>query len=193
MTEEAIAAREFDDLLRNAVERRSFRVLHVGADQAAIAARRLAERLQTKPVVLDQELYREMERQGASKRVKEEAVHGADREGPAGRSWKHVVRLAELAAVALAERLLPPKAPLLLVQPGLLARYRLTGFLEALVAASRRDDAEAILLLVPGHDTGGVPVINGVLPVPGVLPGQRLSVSREWLRNEHNAPASLVL
>ncbi|MFW6023329.1 MAG: hypothetical protein ACOC9O_01165 [Myxococcota bacterium] len=103
--------------------------------------------------------------------------------------WPLLRELAARAAARVADRLLPPRAPLLLVQPGPIARYALTAFLERLRKASEDPAAAAILLLVPSPDTGGIPAINGTLPIPGVLPSQVLWVSREWLQNQHNAAA----
>jgi hypothetical protein len=70
---------------------------------------------------------------------------------------------------------------LLLIRPGLIARYRLESFLTAMIEASRRDEAQAIFLLVPAHEVGGVPKINGELPIPGILPSQALWIPRAWL------------
>ena len=100
-----------------------------------------------------------------------------------------MVELARRAADALADRLLPNAEPLVLVQPGLLARYRLEGFLERLVAAGKSPESAGIVLLVPSVDGAGVPRINGELAVPGLLPSQALWVSHEWLVNRHNAAA----
>ena len=78
---------------------------------------------------------------------------------------------------------------MLLVQPGPIARYGLTEFLHRLVDAGANRETPATFLLVPMHDTGGVPRIDGTLPIPGVLPGQATWVSRAWLSNRHNAAA----
>ena len=116
-------------------------------------------------------------------------VYAADREGPAGAAWPNLVHLAELAAAEVADRLLPPKTPLVLVCPGLLSRYRLTGFLERVIAASKERDSAAIFLLVPAHDGSGVPRINQEMPIRGVLASDGLWVSSHWLSNKHNAAA----
>jgi hypothetical protein len=99
------------------------------------------------------------------------------------------VKLVEAAAESLAARLLPSTAPLLLVQPGLLARYGLIDFLRKLVETGSRRDTPAVFLLVPAHEAAGAPRIEGTLAVPGILPEQALWVSRDWLANRHNAAA----
>jgi serine/threonine protein kinase len=189
MSADAIAAREFEERLRVAVDKKSFRLLGVSADRAAEATRRISELLHIPARALDKLLIAEMQRLMADKKVSAAVVNEADRLGPAGKTWGNLAALAKLAASALAAKLLPPKEPLLLVQPGLLARYQLADFVSALVTAAKADEAAAILLLVPAHDTGSAPLINGRLAVPDLLAGQTLWVPREWLGNKHNAAA----
>jgi hypothetical protein len=189
-TPEAIHARDVDERLRSAVARRQLRVLGVPADRALEATLRLERALGLAARPLDRLLLGEMERLAQEMKVDPRRIHEADRQGPAGRGWPRLCQLAAMAAESLAGKLLPPAAPLLLIQPGLLARYRLTAFLDRLVEASRRDEAAAILLVVPSYDTAGMPLINGTLPIPGLLPSQRLWVPLEWIGNVHNAAAA---
>jgi hypothetical protein len=44
-----------------------------------------------------------------------------------------------------------------------------------------------VLLVVPSHADGLAPSINGRLPVPAPLPGQRLLMPEPWLANAHRA------
>ncbi|MBO6936772.1 MAG: BREX system serine/threonine kinase PglW [Deltaproteobacteria bacterium] len=189
MEPEAVVARQFDERLRNAVERHHLRVLGVRADRAREAALALGERLEIEPVPFDRLLVDAIREQMAKGGIqKDSIVHDADRGGRDGKNWSNLMRLIEAAAASVAEQLLPPKEPLLLVQPGLLARYQLTSFLERLVASAKSAEAP-ILLLVPAHDTGGIPSINGELSIPGLHPSQALWVPLEWLANRHNAAA----
>ncbi|MEZ4222315.1 MAG: BREX system serine/threonine kinase PglW [Polyangiaceae bacterium] len=172
-----VAERELSERLKDAVERRAFRVLSVTTDLAPAAALALADAIRAPVVEFDRKLIKQMKTQG----VDEELIHSADREGPTGAAWRNLRSLAEKSAEQVAAELLPPQSPLLLIQPGLIARYHLTNFLEALLAASKRDESAAIFLLVPGRDTSGVPAINGELSIPGVLPSHALRISHTWL------------
>jgi hypothetical protein len=190
MSSEAVSARQFDEQLRNAVERRAFRVLGVRADRARDAALRIGERIGAAPVVVDKLLVaavREQMKRGGIQR--EDIIHAADRGGRAGPAWPNLKRLVETAANEVAAQLLPAQQPLLLVQPGLVARFRLEGFLQKLIASSQESETAAIFLLVPSHDMTGIPRINGELAIPGVLQSQVLWVSLGWLANKHNEAA----
>lgn len=177
-----VAERDFSERLRHAVEQGALRVLGVTVDKAHGSALALSRFLGVAPVSFDRELIREMKRLG----VRGDLIHQADREGAGGKAWRNLLKLSEKAAEQVAASLLPPKSPLLLIQPGPIARYRLTGFLERVAAAAKQDDSAAIFLLVPSHDTGGIPRINSELLIPGILPSQVLWMSRSWL--SHHAP-----
>jgi len=66
------------------------------------------------------------------------------------------------------------------VQPGLIDRYQLVGFLRALVKAAESDASQAVLLLAPGHE-GGRPRVGETI-IPDLLPGQSTWIPRAWLR-----------
>jgi serine/threonine protein kinase len=190
MDPEAIDARQFDEKLKHAVEMRAFRVLGVTAERARDAALALQSRLDAAMVRLDVELAKEVAVQMKKANIpSDDVVHAADREGPAGPHWGKLLKLVQAAAGALAARLASGGKPLLLVQPGPIARYGLNDFLHGLVEMGTNRQTPAIFLLVPMHDTGGVPRIGGSMPVPGIVPGQAMWVSRAWLSNRHNAAA----
>lgn len=185
----AATAQDFEDTVRSLIERQALCVLGVTADVALDATRRLRQRFGLVPQSFDALLIAEMKQQIAKHRVDPDKVYETDRLGPGSPGWPNLLRLASSAADEVASRLFPPKEPLLLVQPGLIARFRLERFLARTVEAARDDDARAILLLVPGRDTGTTPLINGELAIPGLLASQSTWIPREWLSNAHHAAA----
>jgi serine/threonine protein kinase len=190
MDPEAIDARQFDEKLKHALEMNAFRLVGVTADRARDASLALASRLGADLVALDVELAKEVALQMKKANISsDDVVYAADREGPDGPHWSKLLKLVHAAADALATRLLPPVRPLLLVQPGPIARYGLTDLVQKIVLAGASRESPAIILLVPAHDTGGLPRIDGTMPVTGILPGQAMWVSRAWLSNRHNAAA----
>jgi serine/threonine protein kinase len=186
---EALAARDFDERLRAALERKSFRLLGVTADKAASAAVLLGKELKMNVVSLDRVVIAEATALAKETGVPLPLIHETDRLGTEGEEWESLRNLMEQASARVAAKLIPAREPLLLVQPGLIERYGLVRFLSQIVEGAKRDDCAAVLLMIPARDTGGVPTINGRLPVPGLVPGQSLWIPREWLANRHGAAA----
>jgi hypothetical protein len=171
----------FHDRLRDAVERGGLRILGVTADRALDAELALSHAFGLQIKNFDRLFTAELHRQIAARNVRAD-IYQADLQGPAqAKSWTGLTRLAGLAAAALSAKIFPPARPILITQPGLMARYGLRDFLAAMVAASHQPEAAAIFLLVPGHDTGGVPRINGHMDIPGILATQALWVPHSWL------------
>ena len=151
-------AADFDDRLRNAVERGGLRVVGVRAVRAEAATMALAKRLGVVPIDISAKLIEQMRVLAAEGEVDEGAVHKADVDADgAPETWALLRKLANDAAERLADTLLPPKAPLVLAQPGLLARYRLDAFSERLRAAADEEHASPIFVVVPSRDVGRIP------------------------------------
>jgi serine/threonine protein kinase len=190
MDADAIDARQFDEKLKHALEMNAFRAIGVTAERALDAALALEARLGANMVALDVELAKEVALQmKAAKIASDDVVHTADREGPRGPAWGKLLKLVHGAADALATRLAKTDRPLLLIQPGPIARYGLTELLRRLVEVGANRETPAVFLLIPMHDTGGMPRVDGTMSIPGLLPGQAMWVSRAWLSNRHNAAA----
>lgn len=190
---EAQVAAAFQDQLERGVASGRFRVIQVRADLAMAAAARLGEALDAPPISLDHALAEAIRRQALDDEVEWTNIEEADRAGPGGPDWPRLVDLVRDAAGAMIDTLLETarspsrRAPLVLVWPGALARYGLSGALSRLVTHVEQGDGVAVFLVVPSHADGLSPSINGRLPVPAPLPGQRLELPEPWLANAHRA------
>ncbi len=185
---EALEAREFDDKIRLASEKRYFRVLEVNAAHLEPAVDELTRRLGVPPVSLERELITEAEALMRTLEVEEAAVFEADRVGPEGDNWHFVLQIMRDAAKQLAARLVAADRPLVLTEPGLLARYELSDFLDQLVSAAQEDKGPPIFLVVPTFAAPGPASIHSVLqnlPIPTTSPAQRLRAPETWIRNLH--------
>ncbi|MCB9596964.1 MAG: protein kinase [Sandaracinaceae bacterium] len=172
----------FERALKVAVEQRAFRAVAVNPAYAFEAAEALAAKLGVPARPLDDLLLDAMRGVMRDKRIAPEVVHAADREGRGGKAWARLVSLMRMAEQrVLADLRGANTEPLLLTNPGLLARYGLTDLTEGLLARVAEDDAEAIFLLVPCHDYGGVPRIQDRHPMPGVLSVHALRVPRAFV------------
>jgi hypothetical protein len=185
---DAQRAAAFQDQLDRGVASRRFRVIQVRADLAIAAAERLAETLGVAPVSLDHELAAGIRARAKADDVDWASIEAADRAGPEGPDWPLLVGLVRDAMDALVDSLLArEEGPRVLVWPGALARYGLSAALSRLVETAERGNTGAVLLVVPSHADGLAPSINGRLPVPAPLPGQRLQMPEPWLANAHRA------
>jgi serine/threonine protein kinase len=187
-TPEALGAREIDERLVSAVDRKQLRVVLVRSDLVPKALPRLAERFGVPVHRVDRLLIEAMERGATEDEIDATVLHETHEEGARGSDWAHLVDLAAEASDQVAKALLPPREPLLLSHLGLVVRYGLQRFVEAVADASRRDECEAIFLVLPAHDESIAASLEG-LRVPGLLPSQVLRLSREWIENRHNAAA----
>lgn len=193
LTPQSISEREveigdFDDRVRACIERKGLLVLGVNTDLARDAAEILARRFGLRHESLDARLLVALDRLVAANEIDPEVVTETDAIGPGDDGWRNLAGLAADAAAEVARVLLPPRAPLLVTEPGLVHRYQLDGFLREVVAASRDDEAAAIVLLCPGHP-GKQPTIEGETIIPGVLPGQSAWIPVSWIF-EHRRSAA---
>ena len=186
-----IALAEIDDALRRAIELQSLRVLAVHAPDAAAGAEAVAQLTGARIVALDRLLLDAMKAIMTERNVQPRVVHQADlARDPESPAWGRLLGLARAAGERVAASLLPASEPLLLVQPGLLARYELRDLLAALLDAAKSADHPSILLLVPGHDTAGVPPIEGTLPLPGVLASHVIRLPSAWIASKRSTAAA---
>lgn len=138
---------------------------------------------------LDALILQGLKAQAAAARVDWNVVLRADAAEPGSRDWTNLLRLLQRSLPALRQALLHRPAPLLLVNPGLLARYELMPLVAELeAAAGRPGHTPAVWLLLPGHQPGQ-PSIDGVpVPLVGNIHNTRaLALPQAWIENRHRA------
>lgn len=181
-------AHEFARDIQVREKRGSFCFLEVQPHLAEAAAQELARRLSVQPLSIDGLLLDAMAAVAADNEVELPTVFSADREGPAGPEWPNLKALMDQSAERVMAQLRGRTSPLVLTQPGLLARYGLGRFLKQLVDHARKDDTPAVFLMVPcGEEAGGGARIAhpaGDLPIPLTSPAQHLRVPRGFVSNE---------
>jgi serine/threonine protein kinase len=184
-----LALEDFEERLRITRDRKTLKVLGVRADKAHQAALALTQTVALRRVSLDEELSAAIHEVVKEQGVDLDTLYAADQVGPGGDDWPELRSVAQQAAERVAQRLLPAAEPLLLVQPGLVSRYRLDEFLRRLLDASRDPKCAALFLLVPSPDRAGVPKINGELVIPEVGLPQTLWIPVEWLKHSESSAA----
>lgn len=180
-------AREFARDIEVRQKRGSFCVLEVPAGRARATAEELERRLAVAPISIESVLLKWMDAFMTDQGIDADIVLAADRAGPAGGEWPNLKQLMVEAAKGAYDELTAQRGPLVLTDPGLLARYGLGDFLKKLVVRSRADDTPAVFLIVPAADEagGGVRIVHpvGDLPIPLTSPAQHLRVPETWLEN----------
>lgn len=111
---------------------------------------------------------------------------------PGSRDWTNLMRLVQKAVPTVRAQLAAQWKKVLLVRPGLLARYQLMSLLE-----ERRDQAgrpsslPGLWLLVP-IQLSGLPAIDGV-PVPVISSAQWSPIPQARIENARRAGTGAVL
>ncbi len=189
--ESAMRKAEFDEVLAVARERGGFRALYITTNLSRRAALALGRAVGSPLVALDHELLLAMD-EAARGKVASTRVEEAETRGSTGAAWPALRKLAVTGAELLLGRLVPPSAPLILVQPGLFVRYELR---DALIRLVRHEPVPScpILLLVPSHDVGGAPPINGVLALPGLMPHESAWIPSVWIAAHSPAAGAQAL
>ncbi len=197
-SERELRAREFEDRLRLAREKRAFRLVQCLDTEYDDSIAALSTFLQVAPTSFDRLLIDRMDALMAELRVDPELARRTDRIGdprpasPGGgtataapprviEDWKRLCGLAERAAEQLLPEVTANDAPRLIVHLGLLARYDLSKFLDRWLRACEEGQGHAVFAVVPSEQ-GDDPTIDGRLPIPLTsLASQRLWVDADWL------------
>jgi hypothetical protein len=95
------------------------------------------------------------------------------------------------AVPVLKQRLLQADKPVLLVHPGLLARYQVMGLIEELRDRMGSIDAPPALWLLVPMPANGLPAVDGV-PVPVISSAQWARIPQAWVENAHRAGTGVV-
>ncbi len=180
----------FQEAMQSRIKRGAFCVLDVQAGRAAQATEELCDRLALKRWSLDEALIGVLTEIAELDAIPLEQIFGTDREGPSlGGDWNMLCSVMQDAASRALDDIRQQRQPLLLTDPGLLARYSLSAFLAGITDFSRTDEAPAVFLMVPRADESIQVRIphpdhaNGGLAIPVETRNKRLAVPDAWIRN----------
>ena len=99
--------------------------------------------------------------------------------------WAKLMMLVNRVMPEIEKQLLSLDKTVLMVYPGLLARYRQLGLLEKLRdGIGRKGGMKGLWLLLPGDQQ----VAMDGQPVPIIGPGQKVQVPNSWLGNDDRRP-----
>lgn len=190
VTPEAAEARQFQDRLAFAFRHGGFLALSVDPRRQQDAEDELLrqfEGLQRRS--LEALLIEAMREKARVMGAAWDVVRRADAAPRDAADWRNLTRLARDAAGEVERALVAGEGRLLLVHPGLLARYDQVDLLGRLrEALDRPSGLHALWLLVPADAAHERPVLEG-RPVPVIGPGQWARIPESWLQNRHRGQA----
>lgn len=134
-------------------------------------------------------LLNELRQQAQAMKVDWAVVLHADAAEPTSRDWTNLQRLVQRTVPALRAALLHSPRPILLVSPGLLARYGLMHLVTELEEhAGRPGHTPSAWLLLPTSQQG-LPTIDGMaVPLVNNIHNTRaLALPPAWVENKHRA------
>jgi serine/threonine protein kinase len=180
VTPEEADARQFEEKLRRSLKEGAFLTLLVPPRAYQQARRELERRFPLHAVDGDRLIIDALREAAAKARIDWPLVLRTDAT-PHNGDWNKLMLLIGRAMPRVEQQLSSPDATVLLVHPGLLARYDRLDLLERLRdRVGRAGGPKGLWLLLPAQQ----PLIDGKA-VPLLSPAQRVYVPESWVANEH--------
>ncbi len=184
ITPEKAEARTFHERLKHAYADGGFLVLTVRPSRMRWAEDELLRRFDLKRLSFDNLLFDALREEAKELEVDWAIIEQADGTDPSSQDWKNLLQLAAQAGPRITEALAQQQDHLLLVHPGLIARYDLMSILEKLRDKVGHDaPCPGLWVLVATDGQSDMPVLDHAV-IPLITPGQRAKVSEAWINNE---------
>lgn len=185
VTPEEANAFQFEDKLRAAIKNGSFLVLTVKPSEMVPCEEELTRRFGLERVSCDGVMLRHLRRAAEEMEVEWEVIRGADNSDPDSQDWKNLLRLVGEVVPKVEGEILEKGQPVLLVHPGLVARYDCMALLEHLRdRVGQPDTCPGLWVLVASDEQTELPMLDGKA-IPLISPGQRARVPSTWVINAH--------
>jgi len=183
ITPEIADARQFEERLERGIKEGSFLTLSVHPKYYQRAMRELSTRFPVRLIDLEGMFIDELREVADKAGVNWELVLQTDASRNTG-DWNKLTLLVGRAIPIIEDELMSGEQTLLIVYPGLLARYDQMTLLERLrERIGRSGGLRGVWLLIPGDQQA---LIDGKA-VPIVSAGQRAQIPDSWLKNVHRA------
>ena len=187
LSPEAESAFALEERLSRAVQERRFLILTVAPRYLLRAEAEIVRRFPVLRTSLEALLIQEMKSTAAALGAKWEVVVKADAAAPESTDWRRLQTLIRQAMPAVERTLFSADRPVLLVYPGLLARYdQLPVFEKLRDACAQASDAPGFIILMPSDEQRHMPVLDGK-PIPVILASEWARIPESWLINTHRS------
>jgi hypothetical protein len=192
VTPDLAEARQFEERLRHAHGDGGFLVLTVRPSRMRRCEDELLRRFRLERVSFDDLLFQALRREAEALDIDWKIVEQADGADRSSQDWNNLLHLVARVAPRVTAGLCQRKDHLLLVHPGLIARYDQMAVLETLrdkVGHEVPCPGVWVLLATDGqHD---MPMLDNA-EIPLITPGQRAKVSEAWIDNIHRGRSKAV-
>lgn len=187
VTPDVAEARQFEERLRHAYSDGGFLVLTVRPSRMRRCEDELLRRFKLQRVSYDDVLLDALRGEAKELEVDWSYIEEADGAEPSSQSWHDMLDLTSRVAPKITSDLMNRKEHLLLVHPGLIARYDQMSVLETLRDKVGHDvPCPGLWVLVAMDGQHDMPVLDQA-EIPLITPGQRAKVSESWIENLHRA------
>ncbi|MCE3016801.1 MAG: BREX system serine/threonine kinase PglW [Pirellula sp.] len=194
ITPEIADARQFEERLERGIKEGSFLALIVNPKCYQRAVSELQNRFSIEVVDIEGLIVDTLRDVASKANAKWDALVNADAK-PGSELWKKFMVLVNRAMPIVESSVISgqssvegkkSKRSILLIYPGLLARYEQLGLLEKIRdEIGRSKGLHSCWILIPGDNQA---FIDGK-PVPIISPGQKTKIPDQWIRNEHRGRA----
>lgn len=192
VTPDVADARSFEDRLQHAYNDGGFLVLTVRPSRMRWAEAELLRRFELERVSFDDLFFDVLREEAKELEVDWTIIEQADGADPASQDWKNLLHLIGRAGPKIAARLAQRREHLLLVNPGMIARYDLMAILETLRDKVGHDaPCPCLWVLVASDGQNDMPILDHA-EIPLITPGQRAKISESWIDNVHRGRAEKV-
>ena len=192
--ESSIPAQEalrFEDQLAHREQAGGFLAMSVHPRHAARAEAEIRERFDVLPLSLDRLIISALRQKADELGADWRMVLQADATGRKGADWGRLRQLAQHAWSLVDAEIRKEQGTVLLLYPGLLARYDLIQPFSKLcgeIGAASASAPTSLWLLIP-MENDGMPAIDGT-PVPVIGEAEWTRVPETWLQNLHRGKAA---
>jgi serine/threonine protein kinase len=184
VTPDRAEARAFQDRLKRAYAEGGFLVLTVRPSRMRFAEQELLRRFDLERVSFDDLLFDALRHEAQEIEADWSIVEQADAADPSSQDWKNLMQLVALSAPKIIQNIAQRREHLLMVHPGLIARYDLMNVLESLRDKVGHDvPCPGLWVLVAADGQNDLPMLDHA-EIPLITPGQRARVSEHWINNE---------
>jgi len=189
VTPDMASARQFEDRLQRDYDEGGFLVLMVRPSRMRACEANLLRRFDLERVSFDSLLFDALRNEAQELDVAWQVVEQADGSETGHQDWKNLLHLVSMAQPRMEQELLSREEHLLLVHPGLIARYDMMSLLETLRDRVGHDaKCPGVWVLVPTDEQNDMPFLDDA-EIPLISPGQRAKVSEAWIDNLHRGRA----